>query len=164
MLFQGFRATMNNIIEMAITKVLSANDIGKTKSHQAGILIPKSIIRLNYFPLLNQNVLNPREIIEFIDIESGKKYKFNYIFYNNKIMASGTRIEYRLTGIRSYLSEKKAEFGDELVFGYTGMPKIQAIALHKYLNKPKKATTELSTFELESSVIKLESGWKVVGG
>lgn len=151
------------LIETSITKVLSANDIGKTKSHQAGILIPKSITRLNYFPILNQNILNPREIIEFTDIESGKKYMFNYIFYNNKIIAGGTRMEYRLTGIRSYLSDVNAEFGDELVFGFTGVPKIFAITLHKFVDKAKMVSSQLSTIELGSSVIRLQSGWKVVG-
>jgi hypothetical protein len=149
--------------EESITKVLSANDIGTTKSHQAGILIPKSIIGFNYFPLLNQKILNPREIIEFTDIGSGKSYKFNYIFYNNKMISNGTRMEYRLTGIRPYLFDMKAELGDELVFGYSGASKIPAVTLKKFANKPKKVSSELSTIALGSAVIKLQSGWKVVG-
>jgi hypothetical protein len=146
-----------------ITKTLSSNDIGTTKSHQAGILIPKSVSSFTYFPILNQSILNPREVIEFIDYESGRRYKFNYIYYNNKIISDGTRSEYRLTGIRSYLMDMNAKFGDELVFGYTYDPQIRTITLNKVAQQTKKASSELSTIVLGSSVIKLQSGWKVVG-
>lgn len=159
-----FRHTMSkNLFSTAITKVLSSNDIGTTKSHQAGILIPKSVSNFTYFPILNQNILNPREVIDFIDYESERKYKFNYIFYNNKIIASGTRREYRLTGIRSYLIDMNAKFGDELVFGYMGNPQMRTITLNKVAKQPKKVSSELSLIVLGSSVIKLQSGWKVVG-
>ena len=142
-----------NLFTVAITKVLSSNDIGTTKSHQAGILIPKSISSFTYLPILNQSILNPREVIEFVDYESGKKYKFNYIFYNNKIISNGTRSEYRLTGIRSYLMD----------MSYTNDPQIRTITLNKVAQQTKKASSELSTIVLGSTVIKLQSGWKVVG-
>jgi len=59
--------------------------------------------------------------------------------------------------------DMNAKFGDELVFGYTNDPQIRTITLNKVAQQNKKASSELSTIVLGSSVIKLQSGWKVVG-
>jgi hypothetical protein len=59
--------------------------------------------------------------------------------------------------------DMNAKFGDELVFGYTYDPQIRTITLNNVAQQTKKAPSELSTIVLGSSVIKLQSGWKVVG-
>jgi hypothetical protein len=59
--------------------------------------------------------------------------------------------------------DMNAKFGDELVFGYKYDPQIRTITLNKVAQQTKKASSELSTIVLGSSVIKLQSGWKMVG-
>ena len=41
-----------------VQKTLSPNDMGDTRSHQAGIHVPKSLV--HFFPALNESALNPR--------------------------------------------------------------------------------------------------------
>src|SRR5215469_7482404 len=43
-----------------IRKTLSANDVGSTGAHQAGILIPKDPKILAFFPTLDASTKNPR--------------------------------------------------------------------------------------------------------
>jgi hypothetical protein len=97
-----------------IIKILSANDIGKTKAHQAGILIPKQTDILSFFPALNSKLKNPRAEITFTD-ESLEKWKFNYIYYNNKLFG-GTRNEFRLTCMTKFLKSKNLKVSDKVIF------------------------------------------------
>lgn len=101
---------------MRFIKILSANDVGKTNSHQAGILIPKSQpLLINALGPLDNSILNPRASVKCVD-ELGIIYKFNFIYYNNKLLVQGgTRNEYRLTGMTKYLNNYGASEGDELV-------------------------------------------------
>ena len=50
-----------------IEKTLSPNDLGLTGAHQAGMLIPKDEIILNYFPRLDKTAENPRVALRFLD-------------------------------------------------------------------------------------------------
>lgn len=97
-----------------IIKILSANDVGKTKSHQAGILIPKNKSILSFFPTLSKSEKNPRVTITFTD-DSGQKWAFNFIYYNNKFFG-GTRNEYRLTSMTKFFKVKNLKEGDKLFF------------------------------------------------
>ena len=81
-----------------VTKLLSANDTGETGGHQAGICVPKRQEILSFFPTLDSRTKNPRMTIVFHCMNSGEKWTFNYIYYNNKFFG-GTRNEYRLTGM-----------------------------------------------------------------
>lgn len=100
----------------SIAKVLSANDTGSSGSHQAGILVPKKGEILSFFPALDGNTKNPRTQIPFVD-GCGTCWTFTLIYYNNKFFnPSGTRNEYRLTGMTRFLRECGAEPGDKLVF------------------------------------------------
>lgn len=103
---------------MWIEKILSANDLAETGSHQAGILIPKKVQMIAYFPELPNNEKNPRCVISFMD-ESDIEWCFTYIYYNNKLFG-GTRDEYRLTGMTRYLRSCQAEPGDAVSFGWVG--------------------------------------------
>ena len=95
-------------------KTLEKNDIGTTGSHQAGIHIPKSNLDLIAFlPLLNEETKNPDSWIECID-QDNRLWNFRYIHYNNKHHdQKGTRDEYRLTHIRSFLKAMNAKEGDK---------------------------------------------------
>lgn len=101
-------------MKQIVEKTLSPNDIGITGSHQSGILIPKKSELLAFFPKLDINEENPRMVIRLIDL-LGQVWKFNYIYYNNKLRG-GTRNEYRLTGMTKYLRSVGAVVGDTLIF------------------------------------------------
>lgn len=101
-----------------LTKQLSANDIGMTGSHQAGILIPKIGGYLSFFPRLDSSVRNPSEIIEFVD-DCGKSWSFRFIYYNNRKFG-GTRSEYRLTRMTAFMRSHGVSVGDGLVLGRDG--------------------------------------------
>lgn len=101
----------------SFSKTLSANDVGKTGTHQAGILVPKTEQELLAFlPPLDPGVKNPDAWIRCID-EQGKERKFRFVYYNNKLHdTNGTRNEYRLTYMTGYLKEMRAAEGDSLEF------------------------------------------------
>lgn len=100
--------------EVTIRKELSANDIGKTGGHQAGMLIPKAPEILAFFPPLDANEYNPRQRILFTDA-AGDRRNFNFIYYNNRLHEKGTRNEYRLTGMTRFLREAHLQVGDAIV-------------------------------------------------
>jgi hypothetical protein len=101
---------------MTITavKVLSDNDLGLTKSHQAGFLIPKSLIEIGLFSRLTDAELNPRQRLKFCNMSDDYEFYVNYIFYNNKFFG-GTRHEYRLTGLSKFIREYGLRPGDEIL-------------------------------------------------
>jgi len=82
----------------AFQKALSANDVGATGAHQAGILIPKTNRELLAFlPSLDATTKNPSAWIDCID-EGGTVRRFRYVYYNNALHdLGGTRNEYRIT-------------------------------------------------------------------
>ena len=84
-----------------ITKTLSANDVGETGGHQAGILVPKEREILSFFPSLNPRDKNPRVTLVFREPDGITRWDFNFIYYNNRFFG-GTRNEYRLTCMTKY--------------------------------------------------------------
>lgn len=97
-------------------KVLSANDTGETKSHQAGLHIPKTDKELlDFLSPLDASILNPSAWITCID-EHGQTWKFRFVHYNNKLHSvTGTRNEYRLTHTTRYLKKYSAFEGDSFI-------------------------------------------------
>lgn len=146
----------------AFVKELSPNDIGATASHQAGLLIPWKIAKLSYFPPLEEEVLNPRRVISFKALNDNSKVDCNFIFYNNKLVGTGTRREYRMTGIRKALKGANAQAGDTLVFGQLKGTGEYAFRVDRRV-LIKDSLSSLSTINLGSEAIKLEGGWKVIG-
>jgi hypothetical protein len=104
--------------EIEFSKVLSANELGITKSHQAGLLIPKRIALLSYFPRLDRFAVNPRETMNFFISDLGLDVSLNYIYYNNKDRGLGTRSEYRLTGTTKLFRDLNVAPGQVIEFGY----------------------------------------------
>ncbi|MGR9578399.1 EcoRII N-terminal effector-binding domain-containing protein [Pandoraea sputorum] len=94
-------------------KTLSANDVGATGAHQAGILIPKSERELlDFFPKLDSAVKNPDAWIECVD-EVGVHHRFRFVYYNNRFHdVNGTRNEYRITYMTKYFKAAGASEGD----------------------------------------------------
>jgi len=99
--------------ESEIQKPLSANDLGLTGAHQAGMLVPKEAGILDFFPALDRSQLNPRCRILVVD-EHGVSWSFVFIYYNNALVRSGTRNEYRLTHMTRFLRQQAARPGDTL--------------------------------------------------
>jgi len=100
-----------------LRKRLSANDLGKTGSHQAGVHVPKGL--LSYFPHLDALQYNPSTWLRISD-HSENEYSWRFIYYNNAVTSNGTRNEFRLTHTRAFLLEHGAVEGDELELQRTG--------------------------------------------
>ena len=116
-------------MQKPIVLTLSANDTGETGAHMAGVYIPKNEEVLSFFPQLDKNKKNPRVSLTFEDQE-GKQRKFNFVYYNNKFHSSGTRNEYRLTGMTEFIRSSKLKEGDAIEFSKTNSNKFK-IKCHK---------------------------------
>lgn len=140
----------------SFAKVLSANDIGATGGHQAGILVPKGDpALLAFFPPLDAGDQNPDAWVEAEDDE-GRVWRLRYIYYNNKLHAeNGTRNEYRLTHLTKYLRDAGAKVGDSLVFTATATPGRYRIAVAP----AEPATAAAPARPTLPGVIRL-SGWR----
>ncbi len=142
-----------------ITKQLSPNDTGETGAHQAGILVPKGTEILSFFPDLGCSEKNPRVKMYFED-ETGKTWKFNFIYYNNKFFdEKGTRNEYRLTGMTAYYRENGLVAGDAIILTrgdddtyYIRYKRENKINIQRSTSADGETTTRLV----------IGGGWKVV--
>ncbi len=137
----------------SFAKTLSANDLGVTGSHQAGILVPKSEPELlSFFPELDSSVINPDAWIVCVD-DSGKEWKLRFIHYNNRIHTeSGTRNEYRLTHLTPFFKRASAKPGDQLIFTATSMPA-------RYLITVSRADDKRTVDGIDPPAIALK-GWR----
>lgn len=129
----------------AIEKVLSANDTGETGGHQAGILVPKDVNILSFFPQLDKGLKNPRMVMDIID-DSGREWSFVFVYYNNRFFG-GTRNEYRLTGMTSYFREFNLKAGDVIIFRRH---------TNNYLTISYKRNSK------SEKILRLSSTWKVI--
>ncbi|MGF6965732.1 hypothetical protein OKW43_002760 [Paraburkholderia sp. WC7.3g] len=135
-----------------ISKRLSANDIGLTGAHQAGILVPKQDDILNFFPPLNRSTKNPRVKMLVRESVSETPWTFNFIFYNNRLFG-GTRNEYRLTCMTQYLRAVDAKVDDELVFSKNENGSVYVARVRP--NGP-------SLMHHSDDVLVLSGGWKII--
>lgn len=139
-----------------ISKLLSNNDTGANGTHQAGILVPKDIEILSFFPLLDEKTKNPRARLAFID-ELGQTWFFSFIYYNNKFFG-GTRNEYRLTGMTRFMREIDAHPGDTLLFSRDELDQY-SIALRRESEAPAITTDQAGATHVRLTAL---SSWKVV--
>lgn len=143
---------MSPVIISRISKILSANDVGETGGHQAGILIPKNPKILSLFPALGTEERNPRVILQFRDSDRVTKWTFAFIYYNNRFFG-GTRNEYRLTGMTGFIAAKNLKTGSEIIFEKDESGRLYVLS---------SADLPGSSSGGDSSVLKLSSGWKVL--
>lgn len=106
-------------MERRLSKVLSANDVGQTGSHQAGIAVPRQPDALSFFPRLDASAHNPRRVVQVLDRSSRELMELNYIYYNGKLHGRSTRNEYRLTGLTRLFAMHDARPGDRLDFTWS---------------------------------------------
>ncbi len=85
------------------TKRLAANDTGATGGHQVGFYVPKDIA-FGIAPALQQEVLNPRLQLSLYLVSHSHYATPSIIYYNNKVVAHGTRDEARITGFGGHSS------------------------------------------------------------
>ena len=135
-----------------IRKVLSANDVGETGAHQAGILVPKAKQILAFFPDLDPSVKNPRVTLAMREKSDSTRWDFNFIYYNNRLFG-GTRNEYRLTCMTQYLRSINARVGDELVFSVDDNS--------SYVLDLVRASRSTALVN-EDGVLVLSGGWTVI--
>ena len=141
------------MIEQTISKTLSANDSGETGGHQAGLLIPRQERILSFFPNLDASKYNPRAHLQFED-ETGRLWEFAFIYYNNRFFG-GTRNEYRLTRMTTYIRESGLVTGDEVM--------MQRHADGKYFISYRRSNEQpMSLNEAGQRLIRLGAGWKVI--
>lgn len=142
-----------DMIEQTISKILSANDSGETGGHQAGLLIPRQVRILSFFPKLDASQRNPRAHLLFAD-QTGRFWEFAFIYYNNRFFG-GTRNEYRLTRMTRYIREAGLTAGDEV--------RMQRHAGGNYFISYRRSNEQPVSFnEAGQTVIKLGAGWKVI--
>jgi hypothetical protein len=137
---------------MKISKNLSANDIGITGGHQAGILVPKTKDILSFFPSLDARIKNPRMTLVVREARDESKWEFNFIYYNNAL-SGGTRNEYRLTCMTKYMRAVDAKVGDDLVFSKDENGSIYIDCVRAAGNR---ATVN------DQGMLVLGNGWKII--
>jgi hypothetical protein len=121
-------------------KRLSENDVGETKSHQAGFLIPKAFVKNGLFEELSSEIINPRVKLKIVDLADCFEIYASYIFYNNRFFG-GTRLEYRLTGLTRWIKNQGLRSGDIIKIKRTGKHEYSVEVL-KGKRKPSTLTTE----------------------
>lgn len=135
----------------SVVKKLSANDIGDTGAHQAGILVPKQSDILSFFPPLDAHVKNPRMALVVREKLDATRWEFNFIYYNNRLFG-GTRNEYRLTGMTKFFRSAGAVVNDELEFSKDENGSIHVSLIRR--DAPPVACN--------GGVLVLSGGWKIV--
>ena len=138
-------------------KILSANDVGTTGGHQAGIVVPKGDGELLAFlPKLDAAILNPSTWID-CETPSGQFLRLRFVYYNNRIhVPNGTRNEYRITHLTKFLREAQATPGDTFEISRTDGLDFYKIRVLKICSGPEKAE------DVGSIKIKLTTGWRRV--
>ena len=150
---------MTQQFQIDFIKILTANEIASTKSHQAGFLIPKRIARMNYFPPLDTLTKNPRVKLEILCLDNSVKVPCNFIFYNGKHLGFSTRSEYRLTGLTGFIKEMGFKVGDQVAFGRR---KSQLVMSTFNLQNPDhQYFFDQNTLSSETIPFVTVNGWKI---
>jgi len=136
-----------------VRKRLSANDVGTTGGHQAGILVPKEESILSFFPALEKSVKNPRMKLVVFERLTRERWEFNFIYYNNKLVGEGTRNEYRLTGMTRFLRAIDARVDDALVFSRDENASFEVDIVR---------SNTASILEMDGDTLVLSGGWTVI--
>lgn len=79
-------------------KRLSGNDTLLNGSHQAGPYIPRDVVHHLFPSLTESNTLNPRRSFQVVIDSHHQESNATAIWYNNRLVASGTQNECRITG------------------------------------------------------------------
>jgi hypothetical protein len=144
--------------QVEFSKVLSPNDVGETKSHQAGFLVPIRIAKLGFFPKLDVFTPNPRQSMEFVVVDSHSKLILNYIYYNGRTLGFSSRNEYRLTGATRFIKNMELKAGDQLCFGWAGK---DLHALKPIKSERESVDCGWDSKMAEKGIFVTENGWRI---
>lgn len=137
----------------SVSKRLSANDVGLTGTHQAGILIPKSREILQFFPDLDEDRHNPScQVTVFLN-ELDEVVDLRFIHYNGRKTGLSTRDEYRLTGTTRILRALGAAEGDALEFRRSPAGDIHVRLIQALDNNVEGK---------HGDVVQLSGGWRLI--
>lgn len=139
---------------MKIAKQLTANDLGITGGHQAGLHVPKDSPLIRFIRTESKVEENPRVTLNLCDEVTGYICTATLIYYNNAIRG-GTRDEFRLTGTTAFLKLLGAEVGDEIILEMDDGETFMASLVKQTFAKSK---------ENEEELIKLNGKWRLIGG
>ena len=139
---------------MRIAKQLTANDLGRTGGHQAGLHVPKDSPLIRFICNESRVEENPRVTLNLCDEETGYICSATLIYYNNALRG-GTRDEFRLTGTTTFLKSLGAEVGDEVV--------LKMEDGETFLVSLVKQNIAESN-ENDEGLIKLNGKWRFIGG
>lgn len=131
-----------------VVKILSANDVGATGTHQSGILVQKDAAVLEIFPKLDGTVLNPRAALTARD-QADHSWGLTFIYYNNRLFG-GTRNEYRLTRLTKYFRANGVVEGDSLILGRDERGEYHI------------SFTRSSPVQREGGRLTLSGGWRII--
>jgi len=140
-------------VRVKVSKRLSANDLGLTGTHQAGILIPKRQEVIGFFPMLDEESYNPSCKVAIFLPDLGEFVELRFIHYNGKRTGASTRDEYRLTGTTRVLRVLGASEGDILEFTRSANGDVHVRVLDA------SANDEGNIF---GDVIPLSGGWQLI--
>ncbi len=92
--------------------------------------------------------------------ESGRVWKLNFIYYNNKFFDErGTRNEYRLTGMTAYFRENSLKAGDSITL--THLDDEHDIIRYQRNHTPEIQVTTDENGKQKKKLV-LGSGWRVI--
>lgn len=136
---------------MKVQKILSANDIGRTGSHQSGLHVPKASPLVDLLPRHRWRERNPRIAIDLFCPDVDVRVIAQLIYYNNAL-EGGTRDEFRLTHLTQLFRRLGVEEGDciEFEFDSGASATVRLVRVSADLN--------------ESEPLVWRGGWKVIGG
>jgi hypothetical protein len=139
---------------MRIAKQLTANDLGLTGGHQAGIHVPKDSPLVSLIEEDSRGEENPRVTLNLFDEQTGFTCSSTLIYYNNS-RRGGTRDEYRITGTTTFLKLIGAEMGDELVLKVDDAETLLVSLVKRSILESK---------DNDDEPIKLNGKWRFIGG
>ena len=138
-----------------LIKVLTPNDLGLTGGHQAGIHVPREMETIGFFPPLDETVINPRALINFVTDAVPSSLPLTFVHYNGKLFGTSTRHEYRLTGLTRYFRQIAASVGDELEL-CTETPGVYSLATRR------KSDIGQPSMSDDSDIVVLSGMWKTI--
>jgi hypothetical protein len=98
--------------ELVVSKRLSPNDLGRTGSHQAAIVIAPAQAR--EVASLDENLVNPEVQVKVRSADHPRTWTWRLIHYNGRRHGTTTRDEYRLTGVIPWIDWARPDVGDVL--------------------------------------------------
>jgi hypothetical protein len=129
--------------EWRFSKVLSANDLGLTGSHQAGVLVPRNSPIHQFLPELAVEMRNPSVPISWWCPQIECEIISRFVYYNSKTNGTGTRNEFRITRLGALFRELRPAPGNRLVFSFNAHGSSERVLLVEF----SETSTTISSTE-----------------